>query len=126
MIQQVYEKGALYSPKVLDITDDDLSAAVSAGIQQIAAASLALHLPTIVATPHLLIEGYKNVLAVAIETENPFKQAQKVFDYLKDPSAFVVAAAPTSGGDAAAPAAAAAAAEPEEEEDDDMGFSLFD
>ncbi len=122
----MYEKGSLYSPKVLDITDDDLSSAVSAGIQQIAAAALALHLPTIVAVPHLLIEGYKNVLAVAIETENPFKQAQKVFDYLKDPSAFVVAAAPAAGGGGAAPAAAAAAPEPEEEEDEDMGFSLFD
>lgn len=123
----MYEKGSLYSPKVLEITDDDLASAVSTGIQQIAAAALALHVPTIVATPHLLIEGYKNVLAVAIETENPFPQAQKVFDYLKDPSAFAVAAAPAAAAGGAAPAAAAAAApEPEEEEDEDLGFSLFD
>lgn len=75
---QVYEKGSLYDPKVLDITDEDLSSAVGTAVAQIAALSLAAHYPTEVAVPHLLVEGYKNVLALAISTDNPFPQAQKV------------------------------------------------
>lgn len=124
VVQQVFERGALYDPKVLEITDDDLAAAVSAGVCQVASLALATHFPVEVAVPHLLIEGYKNVLAVAIETDNPFPQAEKVFAYLADPSAFVVEAAPAAGGGGAA--APAAAAVEEEEEEEDMGFSLFD
>lgn len=125
VLQSVFEKGSLYDPKVLDITDEDLSAAVSAGIQQVAALSLGANYPTELAVPHLLVEGYKNVLAIAIETDNPFPQAEKVFAYLADPSAFVVETAPAAGGGGGA-AAAPAPVEEEEEEEEDMGFSLFD
>lgn len=79
--------------------------------------------------PHSVINGFKNLLAVAAATDIEFKEAKTVKEYLKDPSKFAAAAAP-----AAAPVAAAAAApakeqkkeESEEEEDDDMGFGLFD
>jgi hypothetical protein len=70
-----------------------------------------------------VVDGYKNVLAIAVETDYSFPLADKVKAYLADPSAFAVAA-PTS----AAPAAGAAAAkqeEPEEEEEEDMAFDLF-
>ncbi|KAI3428261.1 hypothetical protein D9Q98_006640 [Chlorella vulgaris] len=80
---------------------------------------------TIASAPHSLINGYKNVLAVAVETDYSFPLAEKVKAYLADPFAFASTDAPAAGsGDA--PAAAAAAAPEEEEEDEDMGFSLFD
>ena len=76
--------------------------------------------------PHSIVNGMKNLLAIAAATEITFKEAETVKAFLADPSAFA-AAAPA----AAAPAAAAAAApakkeESEEEEEDDMGFGLFD
>ncbi|KAL4442013.1 hypothetical protein ABPG77_011274 [Micractinium sp. CCAP 211/92] len=125
IIQQVYDNGSLYDPKVLDITDDDLGGYITSGLRNIAAACLELNFPTIASVPHSLINGYKNVLAIAVETDYSFPLAEKVKAYLADPSAFAAAAPAAAGGDAPA-AAAAAAPEPEEEEDEDMGFSLFD
>lgn len=56
--------------------------------------SLAICYPTIVAVPHAIINGYKNVLAVIVELDYSFSLAAKVKEYLKDPSKFAVAAAP--------------------------------
>lgn len=126
IVQQVYDNGSLYDPKVLDITDDDLADIVTAGIRNVAAACLELNFPTIASAPHSLINGYKNVLAIAVETDYTFPLAEKVKAYLADPSAFAAAAPAAAAGGAAEAAPEAAAAEPEEEEDEDMGFSLFD
>ena len=75
---QVYESGAIFDPKVLDITDDDLLKTVKAGIANITAVSLGASIATIVAVPHLVINGFKNVLAVALETDYSFPLADKV------------------------------------------------
>ena len=74
----MYDGGAVFDPKVLDITDDDLSKFVSTAIQRIAAACLALNYPTLASIPHSIVNGYKNVLAVAVETEYTFPLAEKV------------------------------------------------
>ena len=75
---QVYEGGAIFDPKVLDITDDDLLKTVKAGIANITAVSLGASIATIVAVPHLVINGFRNVLAVALETDYSFPLADKV------------------------------------------------
>lgn len=75
---QVFESGALYDPKVLDIKDEDLMAQVTAAITNVAAMSLEMHYPTLASIPHSVINGYKNVLAVAVETEYSFDLADKV------------------------------------------------
>ena len=74
----MFENGALYSPKVLDIEDDDLLATVSTALTRIAAASLELDYPTAVSVPHSIIKGFKNVLAVSIATDYDFPLAEKV------------------------------------------------
>lgn len=126
VVLKVYDNGSIYDPRVLDITDDDLGGYITAGLRNVAAACLELDFPTIASVPHSLINGYKNVLSIAVETDYSFPLAEKVKEYLANPTAFA-AAAPAAGG-SAAPAAAAAAKEeePEEEDDADMGFSLFD
>ena len=78
MTVQVYESGSVYDPKVLDITDADLQKTVILGIQRIAAACLALNYPTLASIPHSVVNGYKNVLAVAVETDYTFPLAEKV------------------------------------------------
>ncbi|XP_020109789.1 60S acidic ribosomal protein P0 [Ananas comosus] len=132
VIQSVYDSGSVFSPEVLDLTEDDLIEKFAAGVSMVTSLSLALSYPTLAAAPHMFINAYKNVLAVAIETEYTFPQAEQIKEYLKDPSKFAVAApaAVADSGAAAAPAAAAKEEEkkeePAEESDDDMGFSLFD
>ena len=63
---------------VLDITDADLEKTVQLGITRIAAACLALNYPTLASIPHSIVNGYKNVLAVSVETEYTFPLAEKV------------------------------------------------
>lgn len=126
-VQQVYDQGTVFSPKVLDITDEDLMLTFQSGLANVAAVSLAIGYPTVASVPHSVVNGFKNLLAIAAVTDVTFKEAETLKEFLADPSKFAAAAA------VAAPAAAAAAApaaakeeEPEEESDDDMGFGLFD
>ncbi|KAL6087031.1 hypothetical protein STEG23_020914 [Scotinomys teguina] len=77
---------------------------------------------------HSIINGYKRVLALSVETEYTFPLSEKVKAFLADPSAFVTAApvAATTAALAAAAPAKAEAKEELEESDEDMGFGLFD
>jgi len=133
LIQQVYDSGAIFEPRVLDITPEDLRAKFMQGVQNVAALSLAINYPTAASVPHSIVNSFKNLLAVAAESDVTFAQAEKMKEYLKDPSKFaaaVSAAAPAAA--AKAPAAAkeapkkAAKEEEEEEGEGDMGFGLFD
>jgi len=126
LIQKVYDNGSIFDPEILDITDDDIKAKFMAGVANVAAVCLTINYPTIASVPHSVVNGMKNLLAVAAVTDISFKEAETLKEFLADPSKFA-AAAPAAAAEAA-PAAAAAAKEPEpeSEEDDDMGFGLFD
>ncbi|XP_073323942.1 large ribosomal subunit protein uL10 isoform X1 [Pagrus major] len=126
-IQQVYDNGSVYSPEVLDITEASLHTRFLEGVRNIASVCLEIGYPTLASVPHSVINGYKRVLAVAVETDYSFPLADKVKAFLADPSAFAVAAPAAAAETAAAPAAAKEEAKEESEEsDDDMGFGLFD
>uniref|UniRef100_A0A8C7NVJ7 Large ribosomal subunit protein uL10 n=1 Tax=Oncorhynchus mykiss TaxID=8022 RepID=A0A8C7NVJ7_ONCMY len=98
------------------------------GVRNIASVCLEIGYPTLASIPHTIINGYKRVLAVAVETDYSFPLADKVKAYLADPTAFAVAVPVAVAETAAAPAAAKEEAKEESEEgsDDDMGFGLFD
>uniref|UniRef100_A0A3Q3IC04 Large ribosomal subunit protein uL10 n=1 Tax=Monopterus albus TaxID=43700 RepID=A0A3Q3IC04_MONAL len=100
----------------------------SNGVRNIASVCLEIGYPTLASVPHSIIDGYKRVLAVAVETDYSFPLADKVKAFLADPSAFAAIAAPVVAAEtAAAPAAAKEEVKEESEEsDDDMGFGLFD
>ncbi|KAF1891279.1 hypothetical protein Lal_00001422 [Lupinus albus] len=129
IVVSVYDNGSVFSPEVLDLTEDDLVGKFAIGISMVASLSLAISYPTIAAAPHMFVNAYKNVLSVALATQYSFPQADEVKEYLKNPSKFAVAA--PAAVSATAPAAATAAKEekkeePAEESDDDLGLSLFD
>ncbi|XP_042515406.1 60S acidic ribosomal protein P0-like [Macadamia integrifolia] len=131
VVLSVYDNGSVFSPEVLDLTEDDLMDKFALGVSMITSLSLAISYPTLAAAPHMFINGYKNVLAVALATDYSFPQAEKVKDYLRDPSKFAVSVAPVAAADSGSAAAATESKveekeEPAEESDDDMGFSLFD
>ncbi|MEE6504215.1 hypothetical protein FKM82_005100 [Ascaphus truei] len=127
IIQQVYDNGSIYNPEVLDITEEALHARFLEGVRNVASICLQIGYPTVASVPHSVINGYKRVLAVAVETDYSFPLADKVKAFLADPTAFVVAA-PVAVAAAAPSAAPAKEEKPEESEesDDDMGFGLFD
>ncbi|RWW78026.1 hypothetical protein BHE74_00013764, partial [Ensete ventricosum] len=83
VILSVYDNGSVFTPEVLDLTEDDLIEKFAAGISMVTSLSLAISYPTLAAAPHMFINAYKNVLAVAIATEYTFPQAEKVKEYLK-------------------------------------------
>jgi len=127
LLQKVYDNGTVFDPEVLDISDDDIKATFVKGVANVAAVCLEIGYPTMASVPHSIVNGMKNLLAIAAATEITFKEAEMVKAYLADPSAFASAAPAAAAADAAPAAAAAAApAEESEEEDDDMGFGLFD
>jgi large subunit ribosomal protein LP0 len=84
----VYEDGNVYAPEVLDITDDRLLSIFLKGTSELAALSLELGMNNEATVPHSLVNSFKNLLSIAVETDYSFKQAEKVKEYLKDPSKF--------------------------------------
>lgn len=124
-ILHIYDSGSVFSPAILDITDDDIRTRFLSGVQNIAAVSLAIGYPTVASVPHSIANGFRNVMAIAAATEIEFEQVASMKAFLADPSAFAAVAAVVEEAVADAPAAAAAESS-EESEDDDMGFGLFD
>jgi large subunit ribosomal protein LP0 len=133
-IQQVYDSGTVFSPEILDITPEDLRVRFLEGVRNVAAVSLQIGYPTTASAPHSIVNGLKNLMAIALATDIEFKAAEMAKEYLKDPSKFasMVAAAPAGGGGGSKGGSPAKEAKKEEkkeeseEEDDDMGFGLFD
>ncbi|OBS82156.1 hypothetical protein A6R68_23854 [Neotoma lepida] len=121
IIQQVFDNGSIYNLEVLDITEQTLHSRFLEGVRNVAGVCLQIGYLTVASVPHSIINGYKRVLALSVETEYTFPLAEKVKALLADPSAFV-AAAPAA---AAAPAKAEAQEE-SEESNEDTGFGLFD
>jgi len=126
IIRQVYDSGSCFEPAILDIKPADLRAKFSQGIQRLAAFSLGINYPNQASAPHLVLGGFKRLLALAADTDVEFEQAKTLKEFLKDPSKFAAAAAPASAAPAAAAGKAPAKEEPKkpaepESDDDDMG-----
>ncbi|TKR81979.1 hypothetical protein L596_015768 [Steinernema carpocapsae] len=126
VVQQVYDNGAVYSPAVLDMTTEELRKRFMEGVRNVAAVSLAIGRPTLASAPHMVANAFKNLMAVAAETDVTFKEAEQVKEYLADPSKFAAAAPAAAAPAAAAAAPAAAPAKEESESDSDIGLGLFD
>lgn len=114
------------------IKPEDLRAKFQAVIANLVAVSLQIGYLTIASAPHSVTNVFKNLLAVASATEEKFKEAATIKEFITDHSKFVVfaaASAPAAGVGAAVEMKEEAKKEEEEsesEEDDHMGFGLFD
>lgn len=125
-VQQVFESGCLYDAAVLDLSENDMLNKFWSGVNMVAALSLATGYPTLASIPHSFANAFKKLVAISVETDYTFPEAQIFKDYLADPSAFASAAPAESSGAAAAAPEPEPEPEEEEEEEEDMGFSLFD
>jgi len=133
-VKMVYDNGSLYHPSILDITDDDIRAKFIEGAAIVTMVSLAIGYPTATSVPHMITNAFRNLLAIALETDYTFKEAAELKELMSDPDkllALTAAAVEEAPAAEAAPAEEVPAAKKEESEeenssDEDMGFSLFD
>lgn len=132
IVEHVYDDGSVFDPKILELTEDDLAEKFAAGLANVISISMALAYPTLAAVPHMFTNAYKNLLSLAIATEYSFPLADKIKEYLEDPTKFASAAPVAAATPAAAGSSAAAPAKEEKkeesEESDEDGFvaGLFD
>jgi len=112
------------------MTTDDLRAKFVQGVQNVASICLAINYPTLASVAHTFVNGLKNLMALAAETDVSFKEAEKLKEYLKDPSKFAAAvtvAAPKAASPAKEKEAPKKEEKKEESDEDDGGFGgLFD
>merc|ERR1712168_478885 len=93
----VYDNGSVFSPDILDITDDDIIKKFCSGVSNIAAASLAIGYPTVASVPHSVVNGFRNIAAVCLEADINIPQVEGIREFLADPSKFVAAATDSAG-----------------------------
>jgi len=129
-IYQIYDGGNTFASSVLDIEESQLLKAFSSAIATIASISLAANFPTLPSVMHSVVNSYKKVLSIAIETAYEWEEIAELKDRIANPDKYAssapAAGAASSGGAAEAAPEAAKEEEKEESEDDDMGFGLFD
>jgi len=134
----IYEDGKVYSSKFIDIDPNTVMQRFAAGISTVAAISLSIGLPTLASVPHSILNAYKNLLSITLETDYMFEQAKKVKEMVENPEAFQ-ATQPTTTTTAKTdkkqpdskkknepePEPEKEDKEPSKEESDDMGIGLF-
>ena len=129
-IAQIYDQGQAFESSVLDIEESQLLKAFSSAVTTIASISLAVDYPTLPSVMHSLVNSYKKVLSVAIETDYSWEGIEDLKDRIANPDAYAAAApveaAASTGGAAPAEEEKEDKEEEEEASDEDMGFGLFD
>ena len=128
-ISQVYDQGNTFPPSVLDIEESQLLKTFSSAITTIACISLAANFPTLPSVIHSVVNSYKKVLAVAIETEYGWPEIEELKDRIANPDAYASTGPAATTTEAATDAAPAEEDKPESEaeESGDEGFGgLFD
>jgi large subunit ribosomal protein LP0 len=125
-IAQVYDQGQCFPAEVLDIGEEQLLASFTQAITTVATISLAINFPTLPSVIHSVVNSYKKVLAVAVETDYSWPEIEQLKDRIANPDAYA-SAAPAAAASSDAPKAEEKKDESEEEGSDDEGFGgLFD
>lgn len=76
IVEQVYDSGIIFSPEILDITPMDICEKFMAGIANVASVCLEVGYPTVASVPHSIVNGFKNLLAIAKVTGIEFQEAK--------------------------------------------------
>jgi large subunit ribosomal protein LP0 len=128
-VEMVFQNGGVFSAAVLDIKDDVLIAKFMAGVNNMAAFSREIGIPTEAGLPHAFGNAFKNVASLIADISFTFKEVEEVKKFLADPDAYAAANPVAAAGPAttasAGPAKKEEAKAEEEEEEEDMDFDLF-
>jgi len=120
-VDTVYENGATYSVKVLDMGDNDLVNMFTSAAGRLAAVSFALGYINQATLPHSFGRAFRTIVAIALETGYDFDELKAVKEAIANPGS----AAPAAASKAAPAAAAVKAPEPEPEEETAPAVDLF-
>jgi len=96
-VKYVYDDGAFFDSKVLDLKEEDILTSFQKGVKNIAAIGLRIGYPTIASIPHSVANAYKNIVGVSMATSYTFKGTEKIKKLLDDPEALAAALANASG-----------------------------
>jgi len=128
-VDMVFQNGSVFPAAVLDIKEDVLVSKFLAGINNMAAFSRELGIPTEAGLPHAFGNAFRNVAALIADISFTFKEVEDVKKFLDDPTAFAaanpVAAAPAASGGGGGGAKKEEAKAVEEEEEEEVDFDLF-
>jgi len=122
----IYEDGKVYPAKFLDTTREMVVNRITSTLSIVAAISLALGIPSVASIPHNILNAYKNLLAITMETGYMFDQAKLIKEQVQNPDSFKapITVTPVTGKKEPEPEP-----EPEvvkEESGEDMGFNFFE
>jgi len=87
-VQAVYDDGCIYGVDVLDTSVEDYTKWFQEGIANIASISLETGYMTEPAMPHVMMNGFKDILNVCVAAEYETEVSKDVLAFLKDPSKF--------------------------------------
>jgi len=125
-VVSVWDRGVLFTAEDLKITDATLEESVLGSISNLTALSLGAGVLTELSFPHVLLDGFKNLLAASVETAYTFPEHDGAAHIKAIKEGKVGGGAAPAAGKPAAPAAAAAPAKaapaPEPEEEEDLGL----
>lgn len=129
IVTHAYENGAAYEAKILDWSLDDIFKKWIKGVRYVAALSLAAGHPTLASIAHSVVNGFRKLVAISLETKWDFEQAKIFKEMLENPDAFKSdepAGDEEAGGDKEeAGEKEAEKEEAEEESDGQIGGGLF-
>lgn len=122
-VTHAFDNGSLYDAKVLDISDNDIMNKLFSGMRTVAALSMAVGHPTGASVPHSVINGFKLVAQLSLETEFATPLTDEWIKLINDPEA--LAAAMAAGGDSDSEDDEDEEEEESEEEESDAMGGLF-
>jgi len=127
-------EGSIFAPAFLDFTEETLFRSLSVGISTVASLSLAISYPTMPALRHVIANGFKNLAAVALETNYTFPAMEELKRRVENPDAYaqVAAAVPSAASSTTSASSTVEKKEEvkepvkEESEDEGAGDGLMD
>lgn len=118
VVRKVYDNGAFFDAKILDLDDDTMKGKFSFAVSKLASVSLAIGYPTTASLPHTVSCAFQKIACIALELglEDAFAGIKKALEEAG------TGGGGGNGGGAAAAAEEAKEEEPEEEEEElDLG-----
>ena len=116
-VVRVLQDGSMFDPAVLDLSTDAILQKFQAAVKIQSGLSLGIGSSTSASAPHTLLNGFKNLIAVAAERGYEFEQATAILNAAKNAPAAGAVASSTAAG----PAKEEEKPKEDEPEDVDMG-----
>ncbi|KAG5501025.1 hypothetical protein GH5_04614 [Leishmania sp. Ghana 2012 LV757] len=125
-VLSVWDRGVLFTREDLNMTEDMVEKMLMEGLGNVAALSLGAGIPTSATIGPMLVDAFKNLLAVSVATSYEFEEHNGKFLREAAISGSLAGSGPAAAESAAAaPEASSAAAkkeEPEESDEEDFGM----